>query len=52
MRETYDERRDRERRDPHLDDFNDRGPGHETYDEQVGRWRREWSDVDDRQELT
>ena len=45
MMETYDERRDRERRD---DRYDDRGPGHETYDEQVERWRRGWEDEDRR----
>ena len=41
-RETYDERRERERRDPDSE----RGPGHETYDEKLARWRREWEQED------
>lgn len=39
--ETYDERRERERYDPDLRD-EDRGPGHETYDEKIERWRDGW----------
>ena len=38
-RETYDERRERER---HED--REPGPGHETYDEKLERWRRGWND--------
>ena len=41
-RETYDERRERERWDPDAE----RGPGHETYDEQLERWRRGWDQED------
>ena len=40
--ETYEERRNRERRDTQLD--SSRGPGHETYDEQLERWRRVWNE--------
>ncbi len=39
---TYDERRNDERRDPDTE----RGPGHETYDEKVERWRRGWREED------
>lgn len=42
-RETYDERRDRERREDH-----EPGPGHETYDEKLERWRRNWREEDRR----
>lgn len=42
QRETYEERRERERNDPDLRDSYDRGPGHETYDEKLERWRRDW----------
>jgi len=38
-RETYDERRERERREDR-----EPGPGHETYDEKLERWRRGWND--------
>ena len=41
-RETYDERRERER-DDHEDRY-ERGPGHETYDEKLERWRRDWDE--------
>lgn len=41
-RETYDERRERERRDPDAE----RRPGHETYDEKLERWRRGWEQED------
>lgn len=43
--ETYEERRERERRDPDAD----HGPGHETYDEQLERYRRGWNDEWDRE---
>jgi hypothetical protein len=39
---TYDERRNDERSDPDVE----RGPGHETYDEKVERWRRGWREED------
>lgn len=45
--ETYRERKERERNDPASVD-SQRGPGHETYDEQLERYRREWRDVIDR----
>lgn len=41
---TYEERRDRERRENR-----ERGPGHETYDEKLGRYRRGWNEEDSRQ---
>lgn len=41
MQETYEERRERERWDT---DYADRGPGHETYEEQLERYRRDWAD--------
>lgn len=40
-RQTYDERREAEYRDYH-DQF-DRGPGQETDDEKLERWRRGWA---------
>lgn len=40
LREIYEERRERERYDPDSE----RGPGHETYDEKLERWRRDWRD--------
>lgn len=46
MNETYEERRDRERFDPDSD----RGPGHETYDEKLERYRRGWNDEWDREQ--
>lgn len=44
--ETCDERRYRETREEQLEE---RGPGHETYDEKLERWRREW-EAEDREE--
>jgi len=38
--ETYEERRERERE--HDFDDRNRGAGHETYDEQLERWKRGW----------
>lgn len=45
MNETYEERSERERRDPDAD----HGPGHETYDEKLERYRRGWNDEWDRE---
>lgn len=45
-RETYDERRERERWD-HSPDM-ERGPGHETDNEKLERWRRGWAVEDER----
>ena len=36
---TYERRRDEERRDQDREP----GPGHETYDEKLDRWREDWS---------
>lgn len=47
MSETYEERRDRERRE---DQHEERGPGHETYNEKLERWRRGWADEDRRED--
>jgi len=44
MQETYEERRERERWE--TDDYNARGPGHETYEEQLERYRRGWDEDD------
>ena len=41
MSETYDERRKREANDPWIT-ADERGPGHETYDEKLERYRRGW----------
>lgn len=43
MQETYEERRERERWET---DYNARGPGHETYEEQLERYRRGWDEDD------
>lgn len=42
--ETYNERRERERRDSDAE----RGSGHETWNEQLDRWRQGWRDELDR----
>ena len=34
----YERRQEEERRNPDAE----RGPGHETYDEQLERWREDW----------
>ena len=36
---TYEQRREHERIDPDCDP----GPGHETYDERLDRYRDEWN---------
>jgi len=38
MKTPYEQRRETERNDPDAD----HGPGHETYDEQLERWREGW----------
>ncbi len=38
MTTPYQDRRERERRDPATEP----GPGHETHDEQLERWREHW----------
>jgi len=42
-RETYNERHERERREPDAE----HGPGHETYDEKNERYRRSWREEDE-----